>query len=507
MTRNLFKRLCAIAFALLLLVENQAFCQTESSLQVAGLISDNMVVQRDQPLVVWGWAAAGTNVTVRMQQQQKTVTAGDDSAWKVSMDPIGLGPAFEIEVITAAESKTFSNCIAGEVWVCSGQSNMEWTVRASGNPDEEIAAADYPMIRHINIENRTSPLPNTGNFECSAWEICSPETAANFTAVGYYFARELHQELDVPIGLINTTWGGTIVEAWTSGESCMTVDAFRDRVEEIKASAGDGTSAREYQQRVEQWSRDFQAALADESDQWQGTDIDDSDWKAMDAPGNWEGQGYRQLDGVVWFRRTLRIPDALAGREAVLSLGKIDDFDKTYVNGQLVGSTNAWMEDRRYEIPADLVTAGEMTIAVRVVDTSGGGGFHGEAANYFFEIGGQDRVNLAGPWKYKLSTSTEALGTPPVNPMRGPNHPTLLYNAMVSPILNASFRGAIWYQGESNAGRAHQYRTIFPLLVTDWRDKFGRDFPFYWVQLANFRPANDQPVDSDWAELRRNLCS
>lgn len=470
-------------------------------LKPANLFTDNMVLQQNQPFEIWGWANPGEPITVALRDQNSTATANADGKWIASFKPIGLGEPFEIKIQGAEKTIVLKNVVAGEVWICSGQSNMEWEVKSVGNAEKEIANANWPMIRHVRIDHVTG-LSKREDVTNSGWQVCSPTTVGGFSATGYYFGRTLHQKLNVPIGLLHTSWGGTIIETWISGESLKTHPDFVDPVKKIESSTSDAEEQKRLAAASRKWAAEFRAAMEDQSDQWQKPDLDDSQWKQINVPGRWEQQGYPDLDGVAWYRRQIEVPADWSGKKATLSVATVDDIDQTYVNGREVGSMNSWNAERSYPLPDDLLKPGTNTVAVRVTDGNGGGGIYGEPEKMFLEVQGKDRISLAGSWKFKPTTKTAELGPPPKQGFAGPNHPTLLHNAMVNPFLRVKARGVIWYQGESNAGRAYQYRSLMPLLIKDWRQKFKQDFSFYWVQLANFTAAAETPGPSTWAELR-----
>ncbi len=515
---------CLISFCLIALLSNQC----EAQLRVANIFSDNMVIQRDHEFYVWGWADAGDVVSVTVNDDEIASAVSDsEGRWYLNMSPMKATSApFEVIVETNPNSRegsekiTFKNVVCGDVWICSGQSNMEWTVSNAGNPSEEIANGDHPLIRHVKINNQTS-TSKKNDVATAGWQVCSPQTVGNFTAVGYYFGRELQQELDIPIGLINTSWGGTIIEAWISGESLKQHPDFGEAVKKIESISTDDGALKKLQAKEQTWQQGFQAALQDRSDKWETVELDDSNWKTIKAPGHWEGQGYQGIDGVAWYRREIQIPATWADKPMTLSLAQIDDADETFVNGIKVGSESAWNANRRYTVPKNLIKPGAMQIAIRVTDGNMGGGIHSNADNMFASVEGEEKISLAGEWKFKLGSKTAALGAKPQAAFSGPNHPTVLYNAMVAPLhpkeyvtsknapasVQYNFKGVTWYQGESNAGRAYQYRTLMPLIIKDWRkqwstEHFKNEFPFYWVQLANFLPASDKPGSSEWAELR-----
>jgi sialate O-acetylesterase len=457
-----------------------------------------MVMQRDQPLYIWGWADPKEKITVRFHNQSKKVTADKSGKWKISLNPEVAGGPYELTV-TGKNNITISNVLVGDVWVCSGQSNMEWLLRNSNNAQQEISQANYPQIRHFKVPNTVALEPKE-DINGGDWKVCSAATAADFTAVGYFFARELFKELNVPIGLLNTSWGGTHSETWTSREAFENSDEFKSMISTMPKLNLDSVAKQRMavtRKRVEglQGSLDN---LSSEIPSWRTSSFDDNNWPVMKVPGLWEQQAAGELDGVVWLRKTFQVNAADVGREAVLDLSMIDDADETYLNGNMIGSTNGYSAKRKYVIPAGKLKEGTNTLAVKVQDFSGGGGIYGDAADVKLTIGNNVHP-LAGEWKYKV----ESISTS--GPVIGPNsYPSLLFNAMVNPLIPFAMKGVIWYQGESNAGRAYQYRTAFPLMINDWRKHWQQgDFPFYFVQLASYNANNgDSKKGSGWAELR-----
>jgi len=467
------------------------------------MFSDNMVIQRDQPIRVWGWADKGSTVIVELNGIVTSGTVNEQGQWAFKLPPLRDKGPYEL-VVRQGNTVTFKNILAGEVWLCSGQSNMEWLVRNSNNPEEEIKSANFPEIRHILVGKKVSTSP-LEDIESTGWQVCSPETAGSFTAVGYYFARNLHQELNVPIGLIHSSWGGTICEAWTSGSALKQLPDFKPVVEQIEAQSKNLEAARKtYDQQLQAWQAAYHKAVNTGAPPWHEAGFDDTPWKAMRLPGLWESTEMGNYDGFAWFRRTVNIPEGWAGKEATLSLGPIDDNDWTYANGVQVGHTANYIAKRNYKIPANQVKAGALKIAVRVQDTGGAGGIWGAPGEMKLTQAGQPDIPLSGDWKYRISDAMKNLPPKP-EPVAfsGPNTATALYNGMIAPLISYRIQGAIWYQGESNASRGRQYRTLFPTMINDWRARWKQgDFPFYFVQLANFMEPKQEPAESPWAELR-----
>lgn len=469
-----------------------------AQIKLPHIFGDNMVLQREKPIAIWGWAKAKEKVTIKFHDQTKTTVADKTGKWSVKLDAEKAGGPYALTV-SGKNSVTLTNILVGEVWICSGQSNMEWPVRMASNAAQEIAQANYPQIRHIKIPNVVASTPQA-DFASGDWKVCSPETAGDFTAVGYFFAVKLAKELNVPVGLINTSWGGTHSETWTSREAFQNSDEFKSMIATVPVLNLDEINKKrtaENALRLEALQGKV-TITQQEVDRWKSPDDDDAAWPVMQIPALWEESVFPGLDGIVWLRKTFSVSPADAGRAAELHLGMIDDSDETYVNGVKVGGLTAqYNTPRVYSLREGLLKAGRNVISVRVTDTGGGGGIYGPADQVRITIG--DRTeSLAGTWKLRVEnmTSTGSIG---------PNdYPTLLFNAMLNPLIPFTIQGAIWYQGESNAGRAFQYRKAFPLMITDWRKHWGQgDFPFYFVQLSSFNDHNGTSnAGSAWAELR-----
>ncbi|HYW96050.1 MAG TPA: sialate O-acetylesterase, partial [Bacteroidales bacterium] len=390
--------------------------------------------------------------------------------------------------------------LLGDVWICSGQSNMEFPLVKADDAENEIKKADFPEIRLLDIPHNLQLIP-VNDVPETQWTVCTPENVPDFSAVGYFFGRDIYQKTGVPIGLISTNWGGTNVEAWTSKECITTVDEFKHSFDDVTSNTLEELK-KQQQEKVDKLMADFQISMKDtlKPADWSAEHVDTSLWKEMEVPGLWEKQGLPGIDGTVWFRREFTIPASVAGKGAYLHLGKIDDSDYTWVNGIHVGQTiDKYDEPRTYFLEPDVLKAGKNVIAVKVVDTGGGGGFYSPAEDIKLTAGDYSQ-SLAGTWKYILSA--EGLNYS-LNPMSPNDKPATLYNGMLYPLLNLRVKGSIWYQGEANAPKAYQYRYLFPLMIRCWREKFHEpDMPFLFVQLANFMAVQDEPGESDWAELR-----
>ena len=476
-----------------------SFYNVLADVRVPKIFGDNMVLQRNKLIPVWGWADAKERITIQFNHQTKTVVTDKNGKWMIKLDNEAAGGPYQL-IIKGKNSITFNNVLVGEVWICSGQSNMEMPIEGWGkinNYEQEIKNANYPQIRHIKIPNTISTKPEE-DITSGEWKICSPQTAGDFTATGYFFARELYKELNIPIGLINTSWGGTQVESWTSREAFENSDEFKTMIAQMPLLNLDSlakTRKEIMRKKVEALQGSFNNA---DIATWKNVELDETHWTKMDLPGLWESKQLGDLDGVVWFRKTINVSSADAGKAATLELAMIDDNDVTYVNETEVGATNSYNAKRNYAIAAGILKEGKNVIAVRVEDTGGGGGIYGDSNDMKLTIG-SNIIHLAGEWLFRVEAITGGAGS------IGPNsYPTILFNAMINPLIPYAMQGVIWYQGEANASRAYQYRKAFPLMIMDWRKHWNAgDFPFYFVQLASWNADNGNSTKgSTWAELR-----
>jgi len=458
------------------------------------LFSDHAVLQQGCDLPVWGTAKDGERVTVELAAQ-KAATVAKDGRWLVRLKALPAGGPYTMTIAGEGSVIKISDLLVGEVWVCSGQSNMERQLglREGQKPivnwEQEVAAANYPQIRQFYVPQKSALSPAASVD--GKWVVCSPQTVADFTAVGYFFGRDLFQARHAPVGLIHSSWGGTPAEAWTSQEALRTLPDFAGPVAQIERIASDiKAGTYNYGRLVDDWFAANDAGVA-QKPAWYAPELDTSSWKQMELPVFWEKAGLPDFDGVVWFRRAFDLPPAWAGADIELHLGAVDDDDTTWVNGAKIGATNGWDIPRVYRVPAAVVKAGTNVIAVRVLDTGGGGGLWGGADTLrLVSLKGGDLapIALTGPWRWNVSVSLSDVPRPPSDYRTSPATPGVLYNGMIAPLLPYSIRGVIWYQGEANVGREKQYRTLFPTMIADWRRSWGEgDFPFLFVQIAPFK--------------------
>lgn len=484
-------------------------------MKIASIFTDGMVLQQGIRVPVWGTAVPGLVITVRFAGQEVFGVADAAGRWMAHLNPLAASSApSTLEVVDSnGEGRTLADVLVGEVWICSGQSNMEMAVVGCNDGVAEIQSAEYPCIRLFTVPQNPSATPQE-NIRGSGWRACCPETVARFSAVGYFFGRELHRRLNVPIGLINSSWGGTVAEAWTSRKGLLGQAALRDIVEDFERDLP------RLEEKKTKWQQEMEAVVARTRDTgntkfaegWAGLDEPACGWADMELPGSWQCRGLNH-SGVVWFRKTVEIPAGWTGRELSLAIGAADKSDTTYFNNEQVGSitmadqADAWSLPRTYTVPGKLVKPGRNVIAVRVHSDKFAGGMTGPAALMKIscpDAGDVGAISLAGMWRYAVEANYGLVQLPEeVLSADHRNAPCALFNGMIAPLVPYAIRGAIWYQGESNAGRAAQYQILFPALIRDWRHAWGQgDFPFYFVQLANFMARPKEPSESTWAELR-----
>jgi sialate O-acetylesterase len=472
------------------------------------LFTDNMVLQQNQEIHIWGTANPDGEIVVKFDNIEKSVVADTSGKWSVDFSPKLAGGPYEL-LIRGKKTYKIKNVMIGEVWICSGQSNMEMPLAGWGeinNYKKEIENAKYPNIRLLMVEKK---MANTTQeyFNSKGWKECSPETIPEFSAVAYFFGRHLYKELNIPIGLIESAWGGTVVEAWTSGKTLKRFPEFTDIISYIEADKRtDKEKLLAAKKKLNEWPDKIEQILKNSgtlNHGFQNANYNTQNWKTMKLPTIWENAGL-ELDGVVWFSKSVNLPKAWSGKDLTLSLGKINDYDITWFNGKRIGRGTDVADSRVYKIPSSLVKEGLNKITVEVLDIGNVGGLYGPAKDMKLTMQ-NDIISLDGNWKYKVDPIKIDVNKLPEKPTSnsGANRPTVLYNGMINPLLSYGIKGAIWYQGESNAERAYQYRTLFKSLIKDWRHAWNiGDFPFLFVQLANFKKYKSTPSEDSWAELR-----
>lgn len=462
---------------------------TQAAVRLPHFFSDNMVLQRDTPLNIWGTADKGETVAIDFNGAALETKAGKDGKWKVQLPAMKYGGPYEMNIRGKKNAITLKNILIGDVWICSGQSNMEFNLDGALEAEETIKNAANSNIRLLTVP-KTIKTSEQADIEPAQWVECSPETAKHFTAVGYFFGKKLEENLKIPVGLIHSSWGGTDIEPWTSWEASMNnPDYAKYKGTSVEKALGFTMADMERYKKALKSDKDITGKWYDST----------KGWKKLSVPKAWDGQLGNE-DGIVWLRTEVELPDDVAGEEGTIQLGAIDDEDITFVNGTEVGRIAFWIANRNYKIKPGILKPGKNVIAVRVLDTGATGGLTGNPDQVYLEVKGK-KYNLAGEWEYKPYIVTSDFGLK--NYGYSPNSfASLLYNGMIAPLVGYNIKGVIWYQGENNAGRAYQYRSLFPNMIKDWRSKWGYEFPFLWVQLANFMAVNDNPEESEWAELR-----
>lgn len=480
-----------------------AGCAGWADVKLPAILSDHMVLEKTAATAIWGKAEPGEEVTVSLAGQTKSVKAGDDGKWRTTLDLGGVSAGPHDMVVKGTNEIRVRDVLVGDVWLASGQSNMQFTLRGALGAEKEMAAPPNPLLRSFKVKVAPSLDPQD---DCEGeWVVAGPGNVGDFSAVGYFFAKRLQKELGVPIGLIDASLGGTAAESWTSA------DGLRKEPELAAASETQWKEAREYPEKRKKWEDEFSAwtKATDRADRRKGdpaefasVEADTSAWAPLNLPGQIAGAA----PGARWFRKKVEIPASLEGKETFLVLGEIEGFEEVYWNGELIGNLTPETHPgapyaRRYDVPASLVRSGPNVLAIRVFSPATPGGLMGRV----FRVG---PVAVKGEWLTRVEYEFPGAVTAPapVQPP-APRSPSgvaaSLFNGMIHPILPLALKGVIWYQGEGNGSRAWQYRTTFSRLIEDWREKWNRqDLPFYFCQLANHGPKEKEPADSNWAELR-----
>ena len=493
----------------------------ENSLQLNALFSDHMVLQQSANVSFWGTYTPNETLSVTGSWGSKSTTIVDSNGhWKLDLETPEAGGPFTVEIQTKFHKKSLVNIMIGEVWLASGQSNMEMTLRGwppndiIDNSEEEIQKADYAEVRMFTVQKQLSLNPR-GTFKGS-WKVSSPETAGEFSASAYFFARRLHKTLKVPIGIIHSSWGGTPVEAWTSNEQVKKTGDF-DRILNTISSV-------DPQKETSDWFSKWKSIAIPVGDkQWdqlvvydsefKQVDYDDSQWNQVYLPGQFDATTQVDFDGVMWFRKTVHIRDLRS--DYTLEIEAIDDMDLIYVNGNKVGGfagASYSNSKRAYKVSKRLLNKGANTIAIRAIDIGGPGTFKGPM---LLSSDSGSKISLTGYWSYRMAAEIYKgklylYGTEHLNLKDkaaifkvNPKLPTVLFNAMIHPLIPYTIKGAIWYQGEENVGRAEQYKQLFPAMISDWRERWNYNFPFYFVQIAPFQYPREKKTALDQSQKLR----
>ncbi|WP_413670956.1 sialate O-acetylesterase [Mucilaginibacter sp. Mucisp86] len=465
------------------------------------LVANGMVLQRDAKVKIWGWADAGEKITINFQHKTYRTVTNQSGSWKITLQPMKAGGPYTME-ITGNNHITIQDILIGDVWFCSGQSNMVLPMeRVKERYPDEIAKANYPQIRNFFVKTEADVTKQHQDLLPGKWVKADSVAVLGFGAASWFFAKQLYQKYHTPIGIINSSVGGTPIEAWISNDGLKDIKPYHDRVAQFgNAAFIDSVMKKRPQPEL---PANVDKGL-NEARPWYDTDYLPHGWHHFWLPGYWADQGIKGLNGIVWFRKEINLPASVQGKAAKLFLGRIVDADQTYINGKQVGNITYQYPPRRYPVPAGLLKQGKNIIVVRITNTSGKGGFVPDK-RYYLAIAG-DTIDIRGDWQYKVGQVFEPVWMKPE--FSAQNEPTGLYNAMVAPVINYTIKGMVWYQGESNASRASEYGTLLKALIADWRNRWQQgNLPFIYAQLPNFNEVQYSPAESDWAKLREGQLS
>lgn len=465
------------------------------------VFQDHVVLQRDQPVRVWGRATSGDTVRVVVGGKTASARVDEDGAWSAQLPALSAGGPYQlIARSTNGAVQMVDDVLVGDVYLCAGQSNMALPVRRTLNSPAEIGGAENDRIRMLTVPNDHSAAPKQTLPASVGWETASPETVGDWSAACYYFARELQSHVDVPLGLLHSSWGGTSITAWMSADALAEVGGYQKDLALLNQYANDRQTAQ--QTFGAQWEATWRTAVGDTVQApWRPST--GAQWpRAPETLGDWKSWGVPALSeftGAVWFRATVDLTAEQARRDAVLSLGRIDAVDQTWMNGTVVGNTFGWGTPRTYTIPARRLQPGENVVVVNVLNTYGQGGMLPAPPSRVLITGTGDRRPLRD-WRYQKGRPE--FGRPPRTPWEPIAGRSTLHNAMLAPLHDYALRGAVWYQGESDTDMGRQYLAHMQGLKAQWRDQFGADLPVLIVQLANYGPQPTAPTESGWAEVR-----
>ncbi|WP_138991555.1 sialate O-acetylesterase [Larkinella sp. C7] len=461
------------------------------------LISDGMVLQRDAPLKIWGWAKPGEKISVRFKNRNYKTVTDATGQWQIRLPATPAGGPFTMDIVGSSRL-TLQDILVGDVWFCSGQSNMVHQLNIHDvTYAKEIEQANNAQIRQFWVPTLTNLQTPQSDLPAGQWKAAVGEDVRAFSAVAYFFAKKLYATYNIPIGIINASVGGTPIEAWTSEAGLAGFPAMKTTIAKNK----DTTYFNHLNRRLPAPAIQPEDVGLTGTPKWSDVSYTPKGWRPINIPGYWEDQGLKDLNGVVWYRKEIDVPASMTGQPAKVFLGRIVDADELYINGKPVGKTTYQYPQRRYKLPAGVLKAGKNVLVIRVTNTAGKGGFVPDKPYCLFA--GTDTLDLKGTWQYKVGVAFRPSGGGSGGGISAQNQPTALYNAMVAPETNYAIKGFCWYQGESNAGRPAEYATLLPALISDWRRHWNQGtLPFLYVQLPGFMDYNYQPSESYWAVLR-----
>lgn len=465
-----------------------------AQIRLPKLISKGMVLQRDETINIWGWSSPKEKITLTLNNKTFKTISNEKGEWIIILPPQKAGGPFTLKLKGKTEI-TIDDILFGDVWFCSGQSNMVIPMeRVKEKYPDEIANANYNNIRNFFIPTTANLLTAQTDLPAGEWRAASPNTILQFGAVSYFFAKDIYQRHKIPIGIINSSVGGTPIEAWISPNALQT---FPDVISTVEKNKDTNYINQRNQPRPAVKQEDNGL---DEPIKWFDPAYIPKGWKNINIPGYWEDQGLNNLNGIVWYRREIDIPEQMAGNTAKLFMGRIVDADEMWVNGKKIGNITYQYPPRRYEVPTSILKSGKNILVIRVTNTNGKGGFVPDK-NYQL-IADNYTIDLKGTWQYKVGAAFKPIDPGP-SPINIAYQPTALFNAMVSPITSFSIKGFLWYQGEANTNNPGNYDKLLTTLIADWRTRWNKpSAPFFFVQLASFMDYSYLPSESNWATLR-----
>jgi sialate O-acetylesterase len=460
-----------------------------------------MILQRDQPLKIWGFASPGEKISVQLAQQKQKTVADANGRWQMVLKPMPAGGPYTMQS-KGSNTIVLKEILMGDVWFCSGQSNMEHQMKLHAERyADDISAANNPLIRQFLVPRTTSLIAPQDDLNNGNWIAANPVSVLEFSAVAYFFANTIYHKYHVPIGIINASVGGTPVEAWTSESGLKNFDDVVDIIRKNKDTAiVNDINRKAAANNAVLFNKPVIDKGLTEPVKWFENNYQQKEWQSINVPGYWEDQGIKDLDGIVWYSREIELPAAVNEKPARIALGRIVDADEVYVNGIKVGSTAYQYPQRRYNLTAGIIKAGKNRIVIRVQNNNGKGGFVPDKP--YCVVVGNDSFDLKGGWYYKIGEVYDA-GRKIQGGIALQNQPASLFNGMVSPVINYSIKGVLWYQGETNANKPLVYKKWLPALIADWRYQWKQpELPFLFVQLPNFMATSYLPEESNWALLR-----
>ncbi len=469
-----------------------------AQITVPKVFGSHMVLQRGMEIPVWGKALAGSEVTAQFGGTEARTITDENGKWMLHLPVFKAGGPYKLIVFQTKnpdQKIEFEDVLVGDVWLASGQSNMELQVQQAKDASKEIKAANYPDIRFFFVEHNKSVKPEI-DILGGSWKVCDSLSVKTTSAVAYYFARKIHTDENVPVGILQSTWGGTPVEAWTSKEMLLSSNITRDKVlanDTVKPAhfAKDSLDLIRFWDIVYHPKNKTDKTIPKSS-------FDDSKWAEIKMPSILKTSGIPYYEGMVWLRKNVDIPTDFNLKNSTIYLCHPEMNYSVYLNGNEICKT-VWNANPThfYAIPAKFIHKGTNVISVRMAFLWGGGGFNPPAEDMYISDG-NTKISIAGNWKYKMDLEPTI---PKIKYYQ--NYPTFLYNAMIHPVLPYGLKGFLWYQGEANDTLAYNYRTLFPLMINDWRIRFKQGYlPFLYVQLPNYKKRQTEPMESEWAELR-----